>query len=46
VTGNAGAFQKKVEALDGTVFIKISCGEYNTFAITDKGELLTWYGQS
>jgi alpha-tubulin suppressor-like RCC1 family protein len=33
----------KVEALDGIVFIKASCGMLHTAAFTDKGELLTWY---
>jgi alpha-tubulin suppressor-like RCC1 family protein len=33
----------KVEALDGIVIIKISCGKYHTAAITNKGEILTWY---
>jgi alpha-tubulin suppressor-like RCC1 family protein len=33
----------KVEALDGIVFIKVSCGGLHTAALTDKGELLTWY---
>jgi alpha-tubulin suppressor-like RCC1 family protein len=36
----------KVEGLDGIVFIKITCGEYHTAAITNKGELLTWYVRS
>jgi alpha-tubulin suppressor-like RCC1 family protein len=36
----------KVEALDGRVFIKVSCGAKHTAAITDKGELLTWYVRS
>ena len=33
----------KVEALDGRVIIKMSCGGYHTAVLTDKGELLTWY---
>ena len=32
----------KVEGLDGLVITKVSCG-ISTAAITDKGELLTWY---
>ena len=36
----------KVEALDGRVIIKVSCGTHHTAVITDKGELLTWYVQS
>ena len=36
----------KVTALDGIVIIKISCGRYHTAAISDKGELLTWYVRS
>jgi alpha-tubulin suppressor-like RCC1 family protein len=36
----------KVKALDGRVIIKVSCGAFHTVAITDKGELLTWYVQS
>ena len=33
----------KVEGLDGIVIIKILCGYDHTVAITDKGELYTWY---
>jgi hypothetical protein len=33
----------KVEALHGRVIIKISCGKYHSAALTDKGEVLTWY---
>jgi alpha-tubulin suppressor-like RCC1 family protein len=33
----------KVESLDGIVIIKISCGSTFTVALTDKGEILTWY---
>ena len=33
----------KVEALDGSVIIKVSCCTYYTAAITDNGEMLTWY---
>ena len=36
----------KVAGLHGIVITKISCGGYYTAAITDKGELLTWYVQS
>ena len=35
-----------VAGLDGLVIIKISCGEYHTVALTDKGEILTWYVRS
>jgi E3 ubiquitin-protein ligase HERC4 len=33
----------KIAGLDGIVFIKASCGEWHTAALTNKGELLTWY---
>jgi alpha-tubulin suppressor-like RCC1 family protein len=33
----------KVESLDGLLITKISCGEWHTAALTDKGEILTWY---
>ena len=33
----------KVLGLDGLVIIKVSCGEEHTAALTDKGEILTWY---
>ena len=33
----------KVAGLDGIVIIKVSCGMTHTAAITDNGELLTWY---
>jgi hypothetical protein len=36
----------KVESLDGLVITKISCGTWHTAAITDKGELYTWYVRS
>jgi alpha-tubulin suppressor-like RCC1 family protein len=36
----------KVESLDGLVITKISCGEIHTAALTDKGEILTWYVRS
>ena len=36
----------KVESLDGSVITKISCSEFHTAALTDKGELLTWYVRS
>jgi alpha-tubulin suppressor-like RCC1 family protein len=33
----------KVESLDGIVIVKISCGGEHTAALTNKGEILTWY---
>ena len=36
----------KVESLDGMVITKISCGGWHTAALTDKGEILTWYVRS
>jgi alpha-tubulin suppressor-like RCC1 family protein len=36
----------KVAGLHGLVIIKISSGRWHTVAITDKGELYTWYVQS
>jgi alpha-tubulin suppressor-like RCC1 family protein len=33
----------KVAGLDGLVIIKISCAYNHTAAVTDKGELYTWY---
>ena len=36
----------KVEGLDGIVIIKISCGTNQSVALTDKGEILTWYVRS
>jgi alpha-tubulin suppressor-like RCC1 family protein len=33
----------KVESLDELVITKISCGYKHTAALTDKGEILTWY---
>jgi alpha-tubulin suppressor-like RCC1 family protein len=33
----------KVESLVGLVIIKISCGRGNMVALTDKGEIFTWY---
>jgi RCC1 and BTB domain-containing protein len=36
----------KVENLDGLVITKISCGYNHTAALTDKGEILTWYVRS
>ena len=33
----------KVAALAGLVIIKIACGRSHTTALTDKGEILTWY---
>jgi alpha-tubulin suppressor-like RCC1 family protein len=37
---------KRVKALRGIVIIKVSCGYNHTAAITDKGEILTWYVHS
>ena len=34
---------KVAPALDGIVFIKSSCGNTHAAALTDKGELYTWY---
>ena len=41
----ARTIPKKVAALlDGLVIIKVPCGSYDhTAAVTDNGELLTWY---
>ena len=36
------AVPTKVESLDGLVITKVSCGEWHTAALTDKGEILTW----
>jgi alpha-tubulin suppressor-like RCC1 family protein len=36
----------KVAGLDGIVITKISCGSLHTAALTDKGDLLTWYVRS
>ena len=36
----------QVAGLDGLVIIKISCGGWHTAAITDKGELYSWYVRS
>ena len=33
----------KVAAFNGLVITNISCGKYHTAALTDKGEILTWY---
>ena len=33
----------KVESLDGLVIVKIACGQYHTIAITDDGDVYTWY---
>ena len=33
----------KVESLDGLFIVKIACGEYHTVAITDDGDIYTWY---
>ena len=40
------ALPEKVASLDGLAIISISCGCYHTAAITDRGEILTWYVQS
>jgi alpha-tubulin suppressor-like RCC1 family protein len=37
---------KVASALDWIVFIKISCGNTHAAALTDKGELYTWYVRS
>jgi alpha-tubulin suppressor-like RCC1 family protein len=36
----------KIASLDGIVIIKISCGADHTAALTDKGEIFTWYARS
>ena len=36
----------KGESLDGIVIIIISCGVVHTAALTDKGEIFTWYVRS
>jgi alpha-tubulin suppressor-like RCC1 family protein len=36
----------KVESLDGLVITKISCGVGYTAALTENGEMLTWYVRS
>jgi alpha-tubulin suppressor-like RCC1 family protein len=36
----------EVAGLDGLFIISISCGEWHTAVLTDKGEILTWYVQS
>jgi alpha-tubulin suppressor-like RCC1 family protein len=36
----------KVESLDGLAITKISCGKNYTAALTDKGEIFTWYVRS
>jgi alpha-tubulin suppressor-like RCC1 family protein len=36
----------KVAGLDGLFIIQISCGNSHTAALTDKGEIFTWYVQS
>ena len=36
----------KVASLDGFVIIQVSCGHNHTAALTDKGEIFTWYVQS
>ena len=33
----------KVESLDGLVIVKIACGVYHAIAITDDGDVYTWY---
>ena len=36
----------KVTKLDGSIITQVSCGTFHTAALTDKGEVLTWYVQS
>ena len=36
----------RVESLDGLVITNISCGRYHMAALTENGEILTWYVQS
>jgi alpha-tubulin suppressor-like RCC1 family protein len=36
----------KVESLDGLVITKVSCGQWHTAALTDNGDILTWYVRS
>ena len=38
-----GSVPTKVEGLEGIAISKISSGAFHTAAITDEGELLTWY---
>jgi alpha-tubulin suppressor-like RCC1 family protein len=40
---NERTIPTKVAALAGLVVIKISCGSIHIAALTDKGEILTWY---
>ena len=40
------AVPTKVASLDGLFIIQISCGYIHTAALTDKGEIFTWYVQS
>jgi alpha-tubulin suppressor-like RCC1 family protein len=48
--GQLGHFDKRsrdtptrVLSLAGFVVIKISCGDHHTAALTDKGDIFTWY---
>ena len=41
--GEYRSIPTKVAGLAGKVITKISCGVFHNAAITDKGELLTWY---
>ena len=43
---NERTIPTKVAALAGLVVIKISCGSTHIAALTDKGEILTWYARS
>jgi alpha-tubulin suppressor-like RCC1 family protein len=43
---NERTIPTKVASLDGLFIIQISCGDRHTAALTDKGEILTWYVQS
>ena len=36
----------KVKGLNGIVIIQISCGAWHMAAVSDKGELFTWYVSS
>ena len=33
----------KVKSLNGLIIIQISCGAWHTAALTNKGEMFTWY---
>jgi alpha-tubulin suppressor-like RCC1 family protein len=43
---NERTIPTKVASLDGLFIIQVSCGFRHTAALTDKGEILTWYVQS